>query len=52
MSLIIFKIHEITAKEANSQSQKTCRPGPDEYMKCMTRELFFVCIFVITISLD
>lgn len=38
-----FKKCLAAAKEANSQSQKTCKAGPAEYMKCFTRELFFNC---------
>lgn len=44
-SLLKFEIMcRVSAKEANSQSQKPCKPGAAEYMKCMSRELFFVRI--------
>lgn len=39
----VYKKCIAAAKEANSQSQKPCKPGASEYMKCMSRELFFNC---------
>lgn len=38
-----FKKCLAAAKEANSQSQKVCKPGPAEFIKCLSRELFFNC---------